>query len=245
MRSAIAAVTVVDNKCFAELLRHLEVLDGGNGEANRESLEYLKGCVGVSGDCAEYHRLKDMMTTFSGNTVPRIDSYLERLMRFAGGNAHSCFDVAAILLTRVRRQSLAWAQYLSVDTPQNFVIPTPLLFRLALTSLVLAIKLHSDEFSSMNFYAQVGGVTTAQLLRYETELLELLHYDTHVSLEDYSQFQAKVSTNENLVRQLSAFLIPLQGGQQGGIKPASNNEDDDVHSQCNLSSCASTPHSTV
>jgi len=65
--------------------------------------------------------------------------------------------------------------------------------RLLLTSVVVALKTHFDVFYSNQYYAQVGGITTAEINRLEVALLDGLHFGATATLEELAAVTQRFS----------------------------------------------------
>eukprot|EP01065_Artemidia_motanka_P041251 TRINITY_DN5316_c0_g1_i1.p1 TRINITY_DN5316_c0_g1~~TRINITY_DN5316_c0_g1_i1.p1 ORF type:complete len:208 (+),score=64.94 TRINITY_DN5316_c0_g1_i1:309-932(+) len=99
-----------------------------------------------------------------------IRSYLQHLEKY-GGVAQDCLSAAVVYIARY-----AHATGAAVDSRN--------VHRLMITAFVLAAKTRDDFFYTNGYYAEVGGVTLAELNRMEAAFLCALDWDLHLEQED-------------------------------------------------------------
>lgn len=110
---------------------------------------------------------------FSSNLVPdlSIADYMARIQKYFNCS-ESCFVAMLIYLDR-----------LTSSTP--IVVNLSNIYRLLLTSMVLAVKFWEDKLRTNTFYAKVGGVSLKELNEMESNGLRLLEWNVHISDQDY------------------------------------------------------------
>lgn len=115
-------------------------------------------------------------TPFHGVYAPEISlaQYLERIFTYANCS-FSCFVLAYVYIHRF------------IELNPHVPIASTCVHRLLITSVLLAAKFLDDVYYSNAFYANVGGITTAELNMLEIELLKRLDYRLHVHPEALEQ----------------------------------------------------------
>eukprot|EP00928_Gymnodinium_smaydae_P045676 TRINITY_DN30407_c0_g1_i1.p1 TRINITY_DN30407_c0_g1~~TRINITY_DN30407_c0_g1_i1.p1 ORF type:complete len:388 (+),score=57.05 TRINITY_DN30407_c0_g1_i1:134-1297(+) len=113
---------------------------------------------------------------FDGAKVPDLSlmGYASRLSEYMRCEAPS-FVLASIYLDRLLQQRKVEVTQLSAH-------------RLFLTAVVVAIKMHEDDYYSNRYYAQVGGISLSEMNRLEVRLLNLMDFRTHVTSQDYARY---------------------------------------------------------
>jgi hypothetical protein len=104
-----------------------------------------------------------------------VELYLARLAKLAKCDP-SAFVVALVLLDRFQ-----------VRNP-GFIVNGKCIHRLLITSLLLAIKGHSDVLYNNKYYAQVGGIPLQELNLMEATMLEMVEFEVVVSAGEYGAF---------------------------------------------------------
>jgi hypothetical protein len=105
----------------------------------------------------------------------KIQDYLVRLKTY-----FACSNEALVL-------SLIYLDRV-VKLHPDFAISKRSIHRLALTTLLVAVKFFDDLWYSNAHYARAGGVTLRELNQLETELLRLLRWNLHVSPVEYQEY---------------------------------------------------------
>eukprot|EP00760_Papus_ankaliazontas_P028717 PhM_4_TR388/c3_g2_i1/m.106682 len=105
-----------------------------------------------------------------------IGDYLRRFDKFAQCS-DECYAVAAVLLDR-------WCAATGVQLHRSIV------HKLTLTALVVALKMYDDQQYPMDWYAQVGGVETPELMALERRFLRTIAWRVVVGHDEYVQYVA-------------------------------------------------------
>ena len=71
------------------------------------------------------------------------------------------------------------------------------IYKLILTSMILAIKYNEDEFYSTEFYAKLGGITKVELNLMEYEFINLINFNLFVQEELYFKYHDLLLNDEN------------------------------------------------
>jgi hypothetical protein len=117
-----------------------------------------------------------LVTLFDSVRAPAIGigDYLQRIHKYFGATPQ-CFVIALVYIDRVLAGN------------REFKITSLNVHRLAITSVLLAVKFFDDVFYTNSYYAKVGGVRTRELNSLETLFLRLVKWRLCVSPEEYSQ----------------------------------------------------------
>lgn len=115
---------------------------------------------------------------FRSVEAPALDlrDYAARLRRSFRCSSE-CFVICAAYLDRLDRRHPGITDMLSCH-------------RLLLCSLMLAVKFHDDEHYVNSFYAEVGGVSLAELNALELVMMRLLDFRLHMFPEDFEVYRA-------------------------------------------------------
>ena len=70
-----------------------------------------------------------------------------------------------------------------------------MVFRLALTGLVIAIKFNEDLFYQNKVYAEIGGITAQELAFLEKEFLKMIEFDLLVTRALFNDIYATLLQN--------------------------------------------------
>ena len=71
------------------------------------------------------------------------------------------------------------------------------IYKLMLTSMVIAIKYNEDEFYSTEFYAKLGGITKVELNYMEYEFINLINFNLFIKEELYFKYHDLLLNDEN------------------------------------------------
>ena len=114
----------------------------------------------------------DCVTRFHGSNMPSISvkSYIARFAKY------SPFPSACLLTL------LAYLDRIKSSCPGIAVNPLSI-HRLVMSALILSIKFHCDHIYSNRYYAKVGGVSAAELMRLEFDMLAMLNY--RITIDKY------------------------------------------------------------
>merc|ERR1719313_363102 len=117
-----------------------------------------------------------LVTLFDSVRAPAIGigEYLQRIQKYFGATPE-CFVIALVYIDRVLAGN------------REFKITALNVHRLAITSVLLAVKFFDDVFYTNSYYAKVGGVRTRELNSLETLFLRLVKWRLCVSPEEYAQ----------------------------------------------------------
>ena len=111
-----------------------------------------------------------------------------RIQKYSGAST-CCLLLGLIYLERLKKH------YASVHiTSRSFV-------RLFLTSTMTAAKYFDDFHLNNKMWAEIGGISVAELKRLELEFLFLLNFRLHIDREEYDWYQ-------NELRNHKRFTIP-------------------------------------
>lgn len=187
----------------------------------------------------------------TSTSIKSVETFLDRVMKMGGNLALSCVDIACILLQRLRSLLVDATRTLcecgTVTPVADFVIPNQMVCRAAAAAMIVAIKLHCDDFPSMSVFAGMWGVQKRALCRHERDFLIILEYNVHVSPAEYLAFQVAVISHNNasVVRKCTPFLPhvnDLQKGQKQCTATAESVEElDDDAFISEVSSSVQTP----
>eukprot|EP00287_Rhodomonas_sp_CCMP768_P016019 CAMPEP_0196757728 /NCGR_PEP_ID=MMETSP1091-20130531/103815_1 /TAXON_ID=302021 /ORGANISM="Rhodomonas sp., Strain CCMP768" /LENGTH=387 /DNA_ID=CAMNT_0042106513 /DNA_START=35 /DNA_END=1201 /DNA_ORIENTATION=- len=111
--------------------------------------------------------------------------YVRRLMKY-GGISPACLVIGVIYLERMKpKVSEVWL------TSKNIQ-------RLYLVAVMEAAKFWEDFYYDNNRWAQIGGVTLAEINKLELEFLSLTNFSLQVTTEQYDQFAAAIMASRPL-----------------------------------------------
>ncbi|KAJ4461759.1 putative Crp/Fnr family transcriptional regulator [Paratrimastix pyriformis] len=115
---------------------------------------------------------------FNALTPPEIsiEAYLERLLKYMACS-EECTILALIYIDRIIQFN-----------NQSFVLTSLNIHRLLITSMVVAAKFFDDRYYTNTYYAQVGGISVAELNVMELEFLFLINFSLHVSDDHYRRY---------------------------------------------------------
>jgi hypothetical protein len=116
------------------------------------------------------------LSKFQSSSVPGISvvDYLQRISSFAKCS-DSCFIVALVYLDRLIESRRVALTVLNV-------------YRLMITTVLVAAKMFEDEYFNNSFYARLGGVSVAELNVLELEFVKLLGFSTHVDVATSNRY---------------------------------------------------------
>lgn len=114
---------------------------------------------------------------FDSSFVPEISirEYLMRIFKYAHCSP-SCFVLSFIYIDRLLQNN------------PGFKLSKRNIHRLALASIILAIKYSDDYYYDNTIYAKIGGVTLNELNVLEAKMSKLLNYSLHVSSNSYAAY---------------------------------------------------------
>ncbi|KAF3454464.1 hypothetical protein FNV43_RR04911 [Rhamnella rubrinervis] len=137
---------------------------------------------------------RDVVTVFDGSKAPTMNvrQYIERIYKYARCSK-SCYVVAYIYIDRFIQATGLRLTCLNVH-------------RLLITSLMVATKFMDDECCNNEYYAKVGGVSTAEMNKLEMEFLFSLDFRLNVTVELYAKYCRQLE-REGVVGQLKSSRL--------------------------------------
>jgi len=165
-------------------------------QAGYAHVTMVENIVAMKADAAEQDRLVQLIALLLEETVARNDSlrraseldnferekapvapasYVRRIAKY-GGCSSCCFVIGLIYLKRLKRRESSVCL-----TSCNFQ-------RLFLVAVMLAAKFLDDSYYSNKHWAEVGGMTTAELNGLELEFLFRLGFSLALSREEYDDY---------------------------------------------------------
>ncbi|XP_061348524.1 cyclin-P3-1 [Gastrolobium bilobum] len=125
-------------------------------------------------------RKKDPVTIFHGSEAPNLSvtHYMERIYKYSRCSP-CCFVIAQIYMDRYFHKMGGYLTSFNAH-------------RLVLTSVVVAAKFADDVHYSNAYYAQVGGVSTAEMNSMELEFLFNLEFRLFVTTEVFVKYCEKL-----------------------------------------------------
>eukprot|EP00388_Colpodella_angusta_P010670 GDKJ01027690.1.p1 GENE.GDKJ01027690.1~~GDKJ01027690.1.p1 ORF type:complete len:631 (+),score=117.33 GDKJ01027690.1:53-1945(+) len=147
------------------------------------------------------NRYSQSKTRFDAISVPAVSitAYARRLMNYFKSPV-SCFVVGLILLDRVMHKH-----------PHHVVFDPLSAHRLLAAAFTIAVKTYDDRIMPNSYYAEVIGVTPAELNRLEIRFLLLLEHKTLVSRDeffDWVDMLKRYAVNLETGRVVSNELVP-------------------------------------
>lgn len=167
-------------------------------EANGDKI--LQGIVcilnGLQGE-----KIKPQSTNFVGPDLPdmAIPQYCERLAKYFRC-CPTVYVCAFIYLDRIVSRS-------------EVTVNPYTIHRLLITSFVVAAKYWEDSHYTNDYYAQVGGVDTADLNRLEWHMLGVLKFDLHVEEAEFESFSVELQNHPTVCETFNSkpeFFSPSQ-----------------------------------
>lgn len=126
------------------------------------------------------------LSAFEGEKAPvRAGAYVRRIAKYGGCSA-CCFAIGLIYLKRLKRRESTVCL-----TSCNFQ-------RLFLVAVMLAAKFLDDSYYSNKHWAEVGGISTAELNCLELEFLFRLGFSLALSREEYDDYVRLLSGEERV-----------------------------------------------
>ena len=106
-----------------------------------------------------------------------IEGYLARIEKYFGCS-EECYVIALIYIERMLRGGR-----LDLD---GFHLSV---HRLVLVAVMVAVKLHHDDFCDNKYYARVGGLALAELNTLEKKFMGLIDWRVHVSGQQFELYK--------------------------------------------------------
>lgn len=140
-----------------------------------------------------------------------VRKYVERIVNYMRCTPE-CFVFAMAYIRR------------AVDA--GFPIHLRSIHRLLLTAVVVAVKTRDDHYYSMTYYAQVGGVTAADLNGMELKfLLDVIDFQADVPLREYRYVISDMNQAVVNARTQAGQTASLKGAIQKAMSGGSLSED--------------------
>lgn len=130
----------------------------------------------IGGSGSEHHGSSSCCLYGPRPPAITIAAYASRLEKYCGCSP-VCFLAAYAYALRLARAAAAGA-------PNGVPITPVTAHRLFITGTVLSIKMSEDKYYSNSHYAQVGGVSLAEMNEMETSLLQRLGYRARVDVPE-------------------------------------------------------------
>jgi len=149
------------------------------------------------------------LAAFEGDKAPvTAGSYVRRIAKYGGCSA-CCFAVGLIYLKRLKRREPSVCL-----TSCNFQ-------RLFLVAVMLGAKFLDDSYYSNKHWAEVGGMTTAELNCLELEFLFRVGFSLALTREEYDSYVALLTGSEQpavMPALASADGMEVEGSKVEGSK---------------------------
>lgn len=125
-------------------------------------------------------RPRTAFTKFDSSVVPAITAvdYLRRIAKHSHCSP-TCFIFALIYIDKLQRQP-------------KYAVTRINVHRLLITSVLVAAKFHDDRYYDNARWAQIGGITLAELNNLELEFLFAMGFDMGVSVEEHDRYAREV-----------------------------------------------------
>jgi hypothetical protein len=142
---------------------------------------------------------------FEGLEIPDIGvvDNCKRLRRYFNCS-HSCFVTALMYIDQILTKTK------KASPEDRVVLDTLTIHRLVLVSLVLAVKYHEDSHYSQAYYAQVGGVSLAELNSLERLFVNIVDWDLDVSYDRFVKYFGELVNHPEVCKECQADTISLQ-----------------------------------
>ena len=150
------------------------------------------------------------LAAFEGEKAPvTAASYVRRIAKY-GGCSECCFAVGLIYLKRLKRREASVCL-----TSCNFQ-------RLFLVAVMLGAKFLDDSYYSNKHWAEVGGMSTAELNCLELEFLFRLGFSLSLTREEYDSYVALLTGDEQpavpaLVQAANADAMEVEDRKAEGL----------------------------
>lgn len=112
-----------------------------------------------------------------------IKDYLERLYKYTKINA-STIVMILIYIDRFCNINKCKLTY-------------PIIHKLILSSMVVAVKFNEDEYFPMKFYAKLGGISLIELNFLEFYFISLINFNLFIKKELYDKYNDYISSADN------------------------------------------------
>jgi hypothetical protein len=149
------------------------------------------------------------LSVFFSIQPPSLDiaSYLSRIMEYFACT-HECYVMASVYIDRIAR------------CHPEFPISQLSAHRLLLASVLVATKFNDDTYYSNEWYANVGGVSNADLNRMEIEFLKLLDWNVNVTRDEFDRHASllcAVTHRRSVAREAIPIRASVSDAQKAGL----------------------------
>lgn len=152
------------------------------------------------------------MKLFDGANPPKITlvSYLQRMVYYLGGIAESerkCGvdeNVHSDLAVRYILTSLLYIERVQKNTGMKITLYN--VHRLLITGIMIAAKVLDDFQPNQKYFADLGGVSVAELCRLEAAFLQLCDYNVNVDPEIFAAKYATALERERVFSDVNEAL---------------------------------------
>jgi hypothetical protein len=152
------------------------------------------------------------MKLFDGANPPKITlaSYLQRMVYYLGGiaeNERKCGvdeNVHSDLAVRYILTSLLYMERLQAKTGMKITLYN--VHRLLITGIMIAAKVLDDFQPHQKYFADLGGVSAAELTRLEAAFLQLCDYNVNVNPEIFAAKYADALERERVFSDVNEAL---------------------------------------
>eukprot|EP00742_Colponemidia_sp_Colp-10_P004219 GILJ01004501.1.p1 GENE.GILJ01004501.1~~GILJ01004501.1.p1 ORF type:complete len:221 (-),score=22.83 GILJ01004501.1:344-1006(-) len=128
-------------------------------------------------------------TPFHASRIPKmlVPDYIERLTTYLKFSPEVLL-IAAYYIQKVTAGAEGFRPVGDLDVTAYTV------HRLLITSVLIASKLFEDVFFSNEFYAEVGGLTTAELNVLELDMFKRLSFTAYIRVDEFQRFVQSLPT---------------------------------------------------
>ena len=163
------------------------------------------------------------LATFEGEKSPvSPGSYVRRIAKY-GGCSPCCFVIGLIYLKRLKRRESSVCL-----TSCNFQ-------RLFIVAVMLAAKFLDDSYYSNKHWAEVGGMTTAELNGLELEFLFRIGFSLALSREEYDNYSNLLAGEETGTEFKTESTVTVMNVQTLASNDSKDGMGDKTPSFCDVS----------
>jgi hypothetical protein len=92
--------------------------------------------------------------------------------------------------------ALFYIENLILKTDDMYIFNNITFYRIFLAAILVATKFLQDKVSTLNYYAQVGGIEVSGLIDLERDFLQAIDFELLVSAEDFQDFITELRTGQ-------------------------------------------------
>ncbi|GAW81373.1 cyclin [Plasmodium gonderi] len=165
-------------------------------DAPRTDRKYISYIPIVLENMIKQDRGEGKITSFHASKIPDISikNYVERISKYIGCS-NECFVLLMIYIDRI------------IKLNKDISLSLLCIHRLLITATMISAKFFDDLYYSNDFYAKVGGVSTQEINKLESNFLHLIDYKLFVSSEEYDFYRHSISLA------VEKYLSRLKNGQ--------------------------------